>query len=241
MAKSRLGAVDAAMVLVLVGAGSCLSAAEVNPQLVTPRAMRPLANIDDRFLSYNVEMAEVIGGNFWKPYTPESVAAMQAHAPSENSSSDRASSGVAGQNQTMFQARPPIDLSNARLRKLASALGPAYMRTSGTWANSVYFHDFDTAPPAKPPKGFQGVLTRGEWKSVVKFAQAVDAKLVTSFAISAGVRDGDGVWTADQARKFVAYTRSVGGEIASAEFFNEPNMPVYGGAPERIQCAGLRA
>lgn len=231
MARCRLGAVDVAVVLVLVGAGSSLSAAEVNPQLVTPRANRSIATIDERFLSYNVEMAEVIGGNFWKPYTPESIAAMQAHAPSENSSSDSASSSVAGQNQTMFQARPPIDLSNARLRKLASALGPAYMRTSGTWANSVYFHDSDTPPLAQPPKGFQGVLTRGEWKGVIDFARAVDAKVVTSFAIGAGVRNAEGVWTSDLARKFVAYTRSVGGGIASAEFFNEPNMPVYGGAP----------
>ena len=156
---------------------------------------------------------------------------MQAHAPSQDGQSGGASADVAGQNQSMFQARPPIDLSNARLRTLASALGPAYMRTSGTWANSVYFHDSDTPPPAKPPNGFQGVLTRGEWKSVVKFAQAVGAKLVTSFAIGAGVRDADGVWTPDQARKFVVYTRSVGGDITSAEFFNEPNMPVYGGAP----------
>jgi heparanase len=45
------------------------------------------------------------------------------------------------------------------------------------------------------------------------------------------VRNAEGVWTSDLARKFVAYTNSVGGSIAGAEFFNEPNMPVYGGAP----------
>lgn len=37
----------------------------------------------------------------------------------------------------MFQARPSIDLTNARLRKLAAALGPAYVRVSGTWAMAV--------------------------------------------------------------------------------------------------------
>jgi hypothetical protein len=206
-------------------------AAEISPQLITPSAMRPLTAIDERFLSYNVEMAEVIGGNFWKPYTPESVAAMRTDEKSTSLSSIAASPDGAGQNSTMFQARPPIDLSNVRLRTLAAALGPAYMRTSGTWANSVYFHDADTPAPATPPKGFHGVLTRGEWQGVVDFAQAVGAKLVTSFAISAGVRNANGAWTPDQARKFVAYTRSVGGNIAGAEFFNEPNMPVYGGAP----------
>ena len=237
MARSGFGVIDTALALALVGAAPCAMAAEIYPQLVTPGAMRPLATIDERFLSYNVEMAEVIGGNFWKPYTPESLAAMQAQAASQNSMSSSVSADVAGQNAAMFQARPPIDLSNARLRKLALALGPAYMRTSGTWANSVYFHDSDTPPPAKPPNGFQGVLTRGEWKGVIDFAQAVGAKLVTSFAISAGVRNADGVWTPDQARKFVAYTRSVGGDVVGAEFFNEPDMPVYGGAPTGYSAA----
>jgi len=37
---------------------------------------------------------------------------------------------------------------NARLRKLAAALGPAYVRVSGTWANSVFFQDTDAQPEA---------------------------------------------------------------------------------------------
>ena len=237
MIRSRHVVINSALLLALVSAATYAMAADANPRLVTPRAMRPLATIDERFLSYNVEMAEIIGGAFWKPYTPESIAAMRAHDGSANLPSSSASPNVAGQNPTMFQARPPIDLLNRRLRELAAALAPDYMRTSGTWANSVYFHDSNTPPPARPPKGFQGVLTRGEWKTVVDFAQAVGAKLVTSFAISAGVRNADGVWTPDQARKFVAYTKSVGGNIAAAEFFNEPDMPVYGGAPTGYSAA----
>ena len=137
----------------------------------------------------------------------------------------------------MFQARPPIDLADVRLRALASALGPAYMRTSGTWANQVYFHDADTAPPATAPTGFQGVLTRAEWKGVVDFAHAVNATLVSSFTISAGVRDAAGVWTPDQAGRLVAYTKSIGGEIAAAELFNEPNVPSFGGGPRGYNAA----
>lgn len=199
--------------------------------------MRPIATIDERFLSYNVEMAEVIGGNFWKPYTPESIAAMTARGGAANVPSTAASAGIAGQNPTMFQARPPIDLSNSVLRELAAALGPAYVRVSGTWANSVYFQDSDAPAPAKAPNGFQGVLTRSEWKAVVDFARAVGAKLVTSFAISAGVRNAAGVWTPGQAEKFAAYTKAVGGDIAAAEFFNEPDMATYGGAPAGYTAA----
>jgi len=199
--------------------------------LLTPGVMKPIAKIDERFLSYNVEMAEVIGSNFWKPYTPASIAALKAQAASPTSRSGGGRPEAADHDPPMFRARPPIDLSNARLRRLAAALAPAYMRTSGTWANSIYFHDYDSPPPLNPPAGFQGVLTRSEWKSVIDFSRSVGAKLVTSFAISAGVRDSAGAWTPDQARKFVTYTNEAGGDIAAAEFFNEPNIAAYGGAP----------
>jgi hypothetical protein len=59
---------------------------------------------------------------------------------------DRAGSAI-------FEARPPIDLSNARLRTLAAALGPAYVRVSGTWANTVYFADADQERSTTYPGG----------------------------------------------------------------------------------------
>ena len=70
------------------------------------------------------------------------------------------------------------------------------------------------APPA-PPAGFNGILTHRQWRGVVEFSHAVDARIVTSFATSAGVRDAAGVWTPDQARRLIAYTRSLGGSIAA--------------------------
>jgi heparanase 1 len=65
----------------------------------------------------------------------------------------------------------------------------------------------------------------------------VNARIVTSFAISAGVRDAAGVWTPDQARRLLAYTKSVGGDIAAAEFFNEPSYAAMGGAPPGYDAA----
>ncbi len=35
---------------------------------LAPADMRSITNIDERFQSYNVEMVEVTGGRFWKPY-----------------------------------------------------------------------------------------------------------------------------------------------------------------------------
>lgn len=70
------------------------------------------------------------------------------HAVSESASA----AFQIGQDPAMFEARPAIDLSNARLRTLPAALDPAYMRVSGTWANSVYFLDSEEpAAKASPP------------------------------------------------------------------------------------------
>jgi hypothetical protein len=137
----------------------------------------------------------------------------------------------------LYQYRQPIGLSNPRLRKLAAALGPAYLRVSGTWQNSTYFQDDDEPALKQPPKGFNSVLTRAEWKAVVDFARHVDAEIVTSAAISAGTRDADGVWAPAQAKAVFDYTKSVGGSIAAIEFMNEPTFAMMGGAPQGYDAA----
>jgi hypothetical protein len=45
------------------------------------------------------------------------------------------------------------------------------------------------------------------------------------------------VWTLDEARRFLEYNRSIGGNIAAAEFFNEPTFAVIGGAPKGYDAA----
>jgi hypothetical protein len=185
---------------------------------VIPARLPLVGTVDARFQSYNIEMVEVTGGRFWRPYDRAPVAT------------------AAGGRPELFGYRRPIDLRNARLRKLAAALAPAYLRVSGTWANTTYFADTDVAPSA-PPAGFNGVLTRAQWRGVVEFAQAVDARLVTSFAIGAGVRDADGVWMPNQARRLLGYTRSLGGRIAAAEFMNEPDLVDISGAPPGYDAA----
>ena len=194
---------------------------------VAPSTMPRIGSVSDRYQSYNVEMIEVTGGRFWKPYRPEPGDGVRQPAPADGAPSGDT---PAGMNADLYQYRPPIDLSNARLRKLAAALGPAYVRVSGTWANTTYFSATDT-PPAAPPAGFKGVLSRAQWKGVVDFAQAVNAEIVTSFATGAGTRDSAGVWTAEQATRLIDYTSAIGGRVAAAEFMNEPNLAAMGGAP----------
>jgi hypothetical protein len=196
---------------------------------VDPPRLPRLGTIDARFQSYNVEMVEVTGGKFWKPY------ATQAPAPSA-SGAVNAGGTPEGKNPDLFEYWAPIDLLNPRLRTLAAALAPAYIRVSGTWANTTYFAESDETPSA-PPGGFSAVLRRERWKGVVDFANAVDAGIVTSMATSPGVRDAAGLWQSDQARRLLAYTKAVGGRIAAAEFMNEPTLAAMGGAPKGYDAA----
>ena len=218
-------------------AGVVVLAQERTVVAVAPSTMGKLATVDERFASYNVEMVEVTGGRFWKPY--KSAAGAQAAAPDAKAGGQAGgqANGQVGIDPARFQYRPPIDLSNPRLRKLAAALGPAYVRVSGSWANSTYFQDDDKPALAEASKGFRGVLTRAEWKGVVGFAQAVDGQIVTSFAISSGTRGADGVWSSAQAKAVLDYTKSVGGRIAATEFMNEPTIPGAGGAPAGYDAA----
>jgi hypothetical protein len=220
-----------------IALGAAMNAAaqqQPSANSLSPATMPRIGTVDQRFQSYNIEMVEVVGGRFWKPYAKPGAAAAPKPEPSAAASN---TNQPVGMDPNLYQYRSPIDLSNPRLRKLAAALGPAYVRVSGTWANSVYFQDSDAPAPSAAPKGFNGVLTRQQWKGVVDFAHATNAEIVTSFATSAGTRDADGVWTPDQARQLLAYTKSVGGSIAAAEYMNEPTFAAMGGAPKGYDAA----
>jgi glycosyl hydrolase family 79 len=215
------------MISALLVALACSGALAGEPS-ITPANMPRIGTVDERFQSYNIEMVEVTGGRFWRPY---GSLPNQPHQATQSGSD-----APTGMNPDQYAYRPPIDLSHVRLRKLAAALAPAYLRVSGTWANTTYFADSEQ-PPSAPPAGFSGILTRPQWRGVVEFAQAVDARIVTSFAISAGSRDATGVWTPDQARRLLAYTASIGGNIAAAEFMNEPDLVAISGAPPGFDAA----
>jgi heparanase 1 len=215
----------AAMATVNCFAGQAGPSAGTTPAPIDPRAMPRIGSVDERYQSYNIEMVEVTGGRFWRPYASKAAAP----TPSGNQ--------PAGMDPSLYEYRAPINLANPRLRKLAAALGPVYLRVSGTWANTTFFQDSDAPPPVDPPPGFKAVLTRAQWKGVVDFSRAVNGELVTSFSIGPGARDTDGVWTPSQARQILAYTKSVGGSIAAAEFMNEPNFATLGGAPKGYDAA----
>lgn len=177
--------------------------------------LKLIGEVDERYQSVNVEMCEVVGGEFWIPYHLIDTARVKKE-------------GLAALKRKI----DPIDLYNTKLRKLTEALGPMYIRVSGTWANTAYFQNDDQPKLTQAPAGYENVLTRKEWKGVIDFVNTFDNELVTSFAISEGMRDESGNWTPAQIQPLVEYTSSLGGKIAAAEMFNEPSHASYGGAPK---------
>ena len=181
------------------------------------KQMKLIGKVDERFQSFNVEMCEVIGGDFWIPY--------------QLIDSVRKTTTKKGFEALKWKIEP-INLYEKKLRNLSAGLGPTYVRVSGTWANSIYFQNNDEAKLSNPPKGFKNILTRQQWKGVVDFCKAVDGKLVTSFPISDGMRNEKDDYQTTQVKSILDYTKSIGGEIAAAEFFNEPSHASHGDAPK---------
>ncbi len=213
----RAAALATFAVLVAIPAVQQVDAALV--EAVSPASMPKIAVVDDRFASYNIEMLGVTGGAFWAPYD---ASRLEAGGAEQGASTTR--------QRALYQQRPPIDLDHPRLRRLAAALGPAYVRVSGTWANTTFFADARETPATVPP-GFTGVLPSARWRSLIAFATAVNADIVTSFAISAGTRDANGNWTSEQAKRWLDATRAARGRIAAVEFMNEPTLAAKNGAP----------
>src|SRR5712671_3361637 len=120
------------VVLAALAMTACARApAPGSQERIDAASLRRIGTVDERFQSYNIEMVEVIGGRFWKPYR-DIDALLKAQASVTQSNKD-AAAVPAGMDPNLYEQRPPIDLTNPRLHKLAAALGPAYIRVSGTW------------------------------------------------------------------------------------------------------------
>lgn len=189
-----------------------------------PSLNRELRRADVRMMSYNIEMTEVTGGTFWKAYTPAQISGAEAFTVSGELRDFTSMS-------ELTQYFPAIDLKSGKLRKLAKALGPAWLRVSGTWATKTYY-DFDGAAGGIAPEGYASVLTREQWLGVLDFVKAVGCKLLVSVSNCAGDHPGGGPLDLAQAEKLFGLSREYGVDIDAAEFMNEPNMLEMSGAHE---------
>ncbi|MBQ8408916.1 MAG: beta-glucuronidase [Clostridia bacterium] len=185
-----------------------------------------LREIDERLVSYNVEMTEVTGGTFWTRYTDAQVDGTEEF-PMISDWRDM------GKLQMWYE---PIDLYNPRLRKLAKDLGAAWVRVSGTWANKTYY-DLENKYNGKAPEGYQNILSREQWIGVLDFVKDIGAKLLVSMTNCPGVHTADEPYPLELAEKLFSFSKEYGVPINAAEFTNEPNMMVMSGLPHGYTAA----
>ena len=167
-------------------------------------AGRAVALVDARFVSFAVDTIQVVGGPFWAPM---------------------------GEGEGLLGTRPVsrFSFTRPRLRRLAGALGPAYLRIGGTDADRTTY-DLGDAPVSRPPGRAHGVLTRAIWDEVNDFARELDLRLL--FTLNAGptARDAAGDWDPAGARSLIAYSVAHGYPVDVWELGNEANaFPVAHG------------
>lgn len=159
-----------------------------------------VSHTSPRYVSFAVDLAQVTGSTFWSQ-APHAV-------------------GNAPVARYVFGRR--------RLRLLAAALAPAYLRISGTAANATYYA---MSGSTATPSGYKMVLTRAEWDGIGSFARALGLDIVLGVNAGVGPRSAAGVWQADNATQLLTYTAAKRYPLAAVEFGNEPNLFAISGLP----------
>jgi len=191
------------------------------------QGLTALREMDERLVSYNVEMTEVTGGTFWKAYTDAQVDGTEEFPVIKDWSN-------MGNLQQWYD---PIDTTNPRLIKLAKELGTAWIRVSGTWANKTYYDFEGKYADGTVPEGFQNVLTKQQWLNLLDFVKAVDGKLLVSIANCPGIHAADEPMPFEQADLLFRTSKEYGVPISAAEFTNEPNLIALSGLPKGYTAA----
>ena len=190
------------------------------------QGLTALREMDERLVSYNVEMTEVTGGTFWKAYTDAQIDGTEQVPPPDFSK------GIAA----MHQWYDSIDTTNPKLIKLAKELGQCWIRVSGTWATRTYY-DFDGTGM---PEGYFNHLRKEQWVNLCNFVKAVGGKLKISVANCDGLHSHDEPWNPSQAKLIFDLSRELGCPIEAVEFVNEPNMLQNTGFPKGYTAADFR-
>ena len=112
--------------------------------ILAPATMHRIGTVDERYQSYNVEMLEVTGGKFWKPYGPELDAILKQ--PSSSAAPTDNTDTPAGMNPALYQYLPSLDLANGRLRQAP----PAYVILQILPLTSSDTYSAPSGPTARP-------------------------------------------------------------------------------------------
>lgn len=169
-----------------------MAAAHTRLRINTQQAM---AEVDPRFLSVAIDMANVVGGQFWDP---NRQAAVMATAKV-----------------------PTYDFARPRLRYLAAQLAPAYLRIGGTDADRVVY-DLEGQSTRSPDGSY--TLSRARWDAVNQFALALDFRIIFTLNAGTLARHANGRWNPASAKPLLADARAHKYPVDVWELGNELNV-----------------
>ncbi|MEQ9497507.1 MAG: hypothetical protein RIT81_11625 [Deltaproteobacteria bacterium] len=159
-------------------------------------ASEVVATVDERFLSFALDTAQVVGGLWW------SASAQQEGSLGE-------------------ERQTPYDFDRERLQRLTAALSPAYLRIGGSEADRVYYDLTETA--TAPPAGYEELFTKSHVDAVGAFATRHDLDILFTLNAGPGPRDDSLEWNPAQMRAIVAYAESQNLPVDVWELGNEIN------------------
>lgn len=174
----------------------CPTDGEPPDVLVRVDSSAAIAKLDERYLSFAVDTAQVLGGRFWNPDSEDAT-----------------------ETEVVVD---PYDFDRERLRMLAAELSPAILRVGGTAADTV-FYDLSESPVDDPPEPFELLLTREEWGGFAGFAEDLDLDLFFTLNVGPGPRDEGGSWMPDNSRELMEYAAERGDPVVMWELGNEIN------------------
>lgn len=177
---------------------ACLASPAVaaRPEVVRvdPAAAPFAADVSDRFVSFAVDVDQLVGGTFWDP------------------------GGGADEVRLV-----PYDFGRPVLRNLTRALAPAYLRLGGS-ASDVTFYDVAEPPAGAAPPPYQERLTRAQWDGAAAFARDLGLEIILTINAGPGPRDAARVWSDANARHLLGYVAGRGDPVTVLEWGNEPNL-----------------
>ena len=159
--------------------------------------MMPIAKLDPRFLSFSIDISVLAGGFWWE--------------------------GSTGTQRGLGTVRvKPLDLTQAKLNKLVTALGPAYVRVGGSEADKVhYFTSSKNIPTHLNSHTLE--LTQEMWHNLHNFCRRNNLSLMFTMKYGLFERREQGAWQADEIERLLIYCQAHQQTIDILELGNELN------------------
>ena len=164
----------------------------------------PVAQTTDKFLSFSIDMSQVVGGKWWNP-NAEKIESGSGTLPAT-----------------------PVDFENPNLIKMTRELSPAYLRVGGSESDKT-FYDLasDNYFEGEAPGGYKSVLTKKRWSELVEFADSNGLDLIFTLNAGPGSRDEENNWLPDNSEELIKYSSENNYKISGWELGNEVNLYWY--------------